>query len=189
MALRMLRQYLLVVQELSQTKGSSPEDEKCRKNASILKAYVFRHELWKVLLSGFHMFGWHKHSVEFLDELILTTHLVCSMLEEYAKGKVLHVRSQRGGKEEERVFAERQFNFVAELSCLVDYEVVMAYIWACEHTERAEIVECTAAFFKRMIFQFKQPWVFYTVEVLLKLEKALSKNSNTLLPSGMHNLL
>jgi hypothetical protein len=32
---------------------TSEEDEKNRKNAHILKSYIFRHELWKVVVFAF----------------------------------------------------------------------------------------------------------------------------------------
>lgn len=59
------------------TKGTTPEDEKNRKNAHILKVYCFRHELWKVVQFGFNMFNMQKHSIQLLEDLIYLNHLMC----------------------------------------------------------------------------------------------------------------
>lgn len=89
------------------------------------------------------------------------------MLEEFSKGKVMHVKTQSED--------ERQFNFIAELSVLVDYEVIEKYFSLVQKTEDAELVLAVAAFFKRVLFQFKQPWIFYNLNVLAAIHDFVSK--------------
>lgn len=117
------------------------------------------------------------------------------MLEDFSKGKNLTVRSskKRGGEDEDQT-VERQFNFIAELSVLVDYEVISKYLLACRHhklSKQPEILMMTSSFFKRVVFQFKSPWIFFNFETLSRLEDFLSEGTcnNTLLPRGMNNLL
>ena len=52
------------------------DDEKNRKNSQILKAYVFRHELWKVVFFAFNLFNPQKHALEVLQDTIYLNHLL-----------------------------------------------------------------------------------------------------------------
>ena len=71
------------------------------------------------------------------------------MLEDFSKGKVLTVKTQRkvlrkkqaGNEEsgseneesEEEHCVERQFNFIGELTVLVDYDVIQKYVSVLSH--------------------------------------------------------
>ncbi len=71
------------------------------------------------------------------------------MLEDYSKGKVLTVKTHRtvlrkkqaddvSGSEnevsDEEHCVERQFNFIGELTILVDYEVISKYVSVLSHS-------------------------------------------------------
>ena len=56
-ALKMLIQFLLIVKDMASCSDKTEEDEKNRKNAHILKTYIFRHELWKVVAFAFEIFN------------------------------------------------------------------------------------------------------------------------------------
>lgn len=45
---------------------NTEEDEKNRKNSHILKSYVFRHEIWKLVVFAFKLFKPERHALEFL---------------------------------------------------------------------------------------------------------------------------
>ena len=53
-----------------------------------------------------------------------------AMLEEFSRGKVMTVVKQGRG---EQASAERTFNFIGELTVLVDYQVIAKYFWALRH--------------------------------------------------------
>ena len=62
---------------------------------------------------------------------------------------------------------ERQFNFVGELSVLVDYEVISKYIYILKHEEQYKknpfLIQACSSFFKRIINQTKQTWIFFQI--------------------------
>jgi hypothetical protein len=50
---------------------------------------------------------------------------------------------------------ERQFNFIGELSVLVDYEVISKYVSVLSHPSlsmNSEVLTMVSAFFKRIMF-------------------------------------
>lgn len=57
----MLIQFLQIVNEMGMCSDNTDEDEKNRKNAHILKAYVFRHEIWKLVQYAFTLFNPARH--------------------------------------------------------------------------------------------------------------------------------
>lgn len=59
---------------------------------------------------------------------------------------------------------QRQFEFVPEIAILVDYTVVRTYVNLISHPEFKEnpdVFIIVAHFFRRMVFQLKQVWIFY----------------------------
>ena len=52
------------------------EDEKNRKNSQILKSYVFRHEIWKLVVFAFKLFNPERHALEFLQDTVLLNHML-----------------------------------------------------------------------------------------------------------------
>jgi hypothetical protein len=66
-------------------------------------------------------------------------------------------------EDEENV--ERTFNFVSELSVLVDYEVIQKYISVLKMKDSYEkkplLIKAVTTFFRRIISQTKQTWIFF----------------------------
>ena len=60
---------------------------------------------------------------------------------------------------------QRQFNFVGEIALLVDYQVIAHYVSIVDLnnnlSKNSDLIQMTASFFRRMIFQLKQVWIFY----------------------------
>jgi hypothetical protein len=53
---------------------------------------------------------------------------------------------------------ERTFNFIGELTVLVDYDVIQKYVFAMQHpvlSKDCDVLLMTSSFFKRVFFQFK----------------------------------
>ena len=85
---------------------------------------------------------------------------------------------------------ERQFNFVAEIALLVDYQVISQYMKTVDIknnlSQRSDLLQMTASFFKRVIFQLKQVWIFYQLEYLDIFQRFLAiQRSNNSLMSGV----
>ena len=214
-ALKMMTQFLLIVEDMAQcTDKSSEESARNRKNAHVLKSYAFRHEVWKIIKFAFQMYNPARHAVEMLKDAIYVNHLLIQMLEEFSKGRVLTVKTQRTvmrkkkrqadavgaedsyeGSEceesEQEHAIERQFNFIGELTILVDYEVLRKYMLVLTTPslrEDVDMLRMFAGFCKRVMFQFKQPWVFFTLETLGLFDTYLKKQeSNNTLLMGLRN--
>ena len=158
------------------------------------------------------MFNGARHAVEMLKDAIYVNHLLIQMLEEFSKGRVLTVKTQRttmrkkkkqadtvgaedsyeGSEESEQEHViERQFNFLGELTILVDYEVIRKYMLVLTHPslrEDVDMLRMFAGFCKRVMFQFKQPWVFFTLETLGLFDAYLKRQgSNNSLLMGLQN--
>lgn len=156
------------------------EDEKNRKNSQILKAYVFRHELWKVVFFAFNLFNPAKHALEVLQDTIYLNHLLIQQLEDFSKGRILKVRTQKKtmrkkrrdnqaddqddeevdaseneSSDQEEHIVERDFNFIGELTILVDYGVISKYVYVMQHpilSKEVDLLAMTSSFFKRVLF-------------------------------------
>lgn len=132
------------------------------------------------------------------------------MLDEYSKGKVLTIQTQQKRKKkknkkknqrrqdndefaedlelsdaefdqsEDEENVERTFNFVVELSRLVDYDVIEKYIYmlseAGMYRHRPVLVKACASFFKRIISQTKQTWIFFQLDTLSVFNDFLQKD-------------
>jgi hypothetical protein len=83
------------------------------------------------------------------------------MLDEYSRGKVLTINSSKSDGEER----ERKFNFISELSILVDYEVINKFILALQKPDLAKkrpfVIKAASSLFKRIVQQTKQTWIFF----------------------------
>jgi len=166
------------------------------------------------------MFDPRKHNAAFLGDTVEFTHIMLEMLDEYSKGKVLTIQTQRkrkvkknkkkakknreagemeefaedldfsdGGYEDDDLTdeenVERTFNFVSELSVLVDYDVISKYAFILKHesiySKKPLLIKACSSFFKRIISQTKQSWIFFQVETLSIfndfLQKDISNNS------------
>ena len=97
--------------------------------------------------------------------------------------------SENEESQEEEHVVERTFNFIGELTVLVDYDVIQKYVFAILHpilSKDCDMLIMTSSFFKRVFFQFKQPWVFFQVEFLAAFESFLTRNkSNNVLMNGI----
>ena len=65
-ALKMMIQFLQIIDSMGKCTDNTEEDEKNRKNSFILKSYVFRHEIWKLVVFAFKLFNPDRHALEFL---------------------------------------------------------------------------------------------------------------------------
>jgi hypothetical protein len=124
------------------------------------------------------------------------------MLDEYSKGKVLTIQTQKKRKikknkrkqrrqddeiaefqvdneldddemdesDEEEENVERSFNFVSELSILVDYDVIDKFLYVLrnelQYANKPTLLQACSNFFRRIIQQTKQTWIFFQVETL-----------------------
>ena len=82
----MLTQFLYVIRDLA-----SSNDEKNKRNASILLSNVFYHDLMIVAKRSFMFYEDNVHHKQFLHDTIEFTNLMVNMLDEYSKGKVLTI--------------------------------------------------------------------------------------------------
>ena len=160
---------------------ASSDDEKNQRNAKILQANVFYNDLCILSQFAFKLFDYKKHNPSFLADIVEFTHLMLEMLDEYSKGKVLTIQTQQKRKKkgkkkrakkaegdydeisdfeeeeesdnEENV--ERTFNFVAELSRLVDYDVIERYVYILKNTniyqKQPILLKALTSFFKRIV--------------------------------------
>jgi len=92
-ALQLLIQFLYIIRDMA-----SSEDEKNQKNAKILSSNVFYHDLCIISQYSFTIFDPKKHNYQFLHDTIEFTHLMLEMLDEYSRGKVLTIQTQRKRK-------------------------------------------------------------------------------------------
>ena len=77
---------------------SDEASEKNRKNANILRAFIFRNDIVRVCLFAFQMHNQQKHSQEFLKDVISFTHTYLEHLEEFSKGRMLKIKTGRRRK-------------------------------------------------------------------------------------------
>lgn len=64
---------------------------------------------------------------------------------------------------------ERQFDFVPEIAILVDYNVIKSYVNIINHKElnkNPDLIIMITHFFKRIVQQLKQVWIFYQFDFL-----------------------
>jgi hypothetical protein len=93
-------------------------------------------------------------------------------------------------EEQEEENVERTFNFVAEISVLVDYDVIAKYIYVIRnkiaHESKPLMVKAATTFFRRIINQTKQTWIFYQIETLSAMNEFVQRGiSNNSLMSGI----
>lgn len=75
-ALKMMIQFLQITQDMGNCSDKTEDDEKNKKNSHILKSYVFRHEIWKLVVFAFKLFHPERHALEFLQDTIFLNHLL-----------------------------------------------------------------------------------------------------------------
>lgn len=92
-ALQLLIQFLYTIRDMA-----SSSDEKNQRNARILSTNVFYQDLCIISQFALTLFDPKKHNAQFLYDSIEFTHLMLEMLDEYSKGKVLTIQTQRKRK-------------------------------------------------------------------------------------------
>ena len=93
---------------------ASSSDEKNKKNAQILQTNVFYHDLIKISKAAFKLYREGIHHKQFLHDTIEFTNLMLNMLEEYSKGKVLTIQTQRKRKVKKNKKKGKKVEFYGE---------------------------------------------------------------------------
>jgi hypothetical protein len=90
---------------------------------------------------------------------------------------------------DEMRYVEKQFNLLAELSILVDYDIISKYMLVLideDYKKQPELLEYVSKMFKRIGFQLKQSWIFFQLEYLIVFEKLMNLGmTNNSLMKGM----
>jgi hypothetical protein len=74
---------------------ASSDDETNKRNAKILSTNVFYNDLCIISKYSLVLFDHKKHSEQFLVDTIEFTHIMLEMLDEYSRGKVLTIQTQK----------------------------------------------------------------------------------------------
>jgi hypothetical protein len=87
---------------------------------------------------------------------------------------------------------ERQFDFVAEIAMLVDYNVIRIYVTIINHTEmskNADLIIMVTHFLKRIVNQLKQVWIFFQFDFLAAFQIFLKEGQcNNSLMRGLNEV-
>ena len=232
--------------------GADENSQKNRKNADILRKFMFRNEVMRICLFAFTMYLPNKHTSDFLADVISFTHTFLEHLEEFSKGKMLMIKTgkrrkvkktkkqtqrnaggdsdlepQSNDENDEKEFdpnkpddddegepgaiedtfhdaemdeesdveenVERQMNFNAEVSIMISYEVITRYMSVLDErnqlSKKPELVQMTASFFRRIVFQLKQTWIFFQMDYMHYFNEFLQKDicNNSLMKGLMEN--
>jgi hypothetical protein len=75
---------------------ASSQDEKNKKNAQILLSFVFSHDhMMRLARHAFLLYEETAQHKQFLHDIIEFTHIMVNMLDEYSKGKVLTITTNK----------------------------------------------------------------------------------------------
>lgn len=91
--IQFLTQFLYIIRDMA-----SSDDERNKKNATILQQNIFYHDLCRIAKASFILYQEGIHSKQFLHDAIEFNYLMVDMLEEYSKGKVLTIQTQKKKK-------------------------------------------------------------------------------------------
>lgn len=89
---------------------------------------------------------------------------------------------------------ERHLNFNAEISLLINYDVIGRYMAVIDErgalSKEADLVQMTASFFRRVVFQLKQTWIFFQLDYMHYFNEFLQKNicNNSLMKGIMDDV-
>lgn len=89
---------------------------------------------------------------------------------------------------------ERHLNFNAEISLLINYDVISRYMAVVDErgalSKEADLVQMTASFFRRVVFQLKQTWIFFQLDYMHYFNEFLQKNicNNSLMKGIMDDV-
>jgi timeless len=168
--------------------------ENTRRNAQILLQNIFYHEMAKIARRAFDYWKAGLNEVKFLEEIIEFNAITMRLLEEYSKGRVLTVRtdkvvkSRKEGDESDDYmsgneqydsdiqYQERQLNFVIELSLLIDHDVISKYCYMLKRFRynSLEMNEYIARFFLKILQDCQAEWIFYQLEYLAVFEEVVN---------------
>lgn len=100
--------------------------------------------------------------------------------------------------EQEEKFVEKGFNFVSEISILVDYTVISQYMSIVKNKEYKKspgLLNKVKILFNRILHQIKAAWIFFQFEYMLIIQDFINKGvvNNSLmkgiLPTGGNSLI
>ena len=78
------------------------------------------------------------------------------------------VEMDEESEQEENV--ERCLNFNVEISMLINYDVISRYMAVVDHrsgmSKQPDLLKMTASFFRRVVFQLKQTWIFFQMDFM-----------------------
>ena len=97
-ALSLFYQILHILQLMASCSDSDEASEKNRKNANILRGFIFRNDIVRICLFAFQMFVPQKHSQLFIQDVISFTHTYLEHMEEFSKGRMLMIKTGRRRK-------------------------------------------------------------------------------------------
>jgi len=73
---------------------------------------------------------------------------------------------------------------------LADYQIISLLVQLLsheQHSKNGDTLQMIAQFFRRIVFQLKQPWIFFQLESLSAFHQFLQKNtSNNSLMAGLN---
>jgi hypothetical protein len=97
-ALQLFTGVLQIVKCMASSSGDDEMSERNRKNATVLRSYIFRHQIFELVHFGFQIYCPGRHSEQFLQDLIQFNHIFTEHMEQYSKGKMLTIKTQKRRK-------------------------------------------------------------------------------------------
>lgn len=177
-------QYFYVIKDLLNSTS-----DKAKKNAQILLQTVFYREISTVCKRSFEYWRAGINDKEFLEDIAEFAHLTFKLLEDYSKGKLLTVRTERLRKaqksnedeefedqNEETAYHERQLNYIVEFSSLIDTEIISKYCFLLQRYKdnREEVNTWVCCFIKKVVVECETDWIFFQLEYLQIFDDILS---------------
>ena len=171
-SIKFCTQYFYIIRDMQNSAS-----ETTKRNAQILLQTVFYREMSIICRKSFDYWRAGINDKEFLEDLVEFSHITYKLLEDYSKGKVLTVRTERmikskkksnsheEGEEEESQneefqndddearYQERQLNFIVEFSLLIDADVISKYCFLLKRyrDNRDEVNSWVTYFIKKVI--------------------------------------
>ena len=202
-ALKFCLQFLYCVKEMTES-----NHEEIKKNGQILLQNIFYHEMSAVCRKAFSYWKDGVSPVSFLTDIVQFVHVTFKLLEEYSRGKVLTVQTNKvarrekrrveeeefGSEEEEEEqarYKERQLNFAAEFSMLADPEIIEKYCVLVRNVKlNTELTnDCISRFFQRIIHECEADWLLFQVDYLREFHSVLSNKDNERLHPELYSTL
>lgn len=169
-------QYFYIIKDLMNSSS-----DKAKKNAQILLQTVFYREISIICKRTFEYWRAGINDKEFLEDIVEFAHLTFKLLEDYSKGKLLTVRTERLRKQQknnedeeyedqddESAYHERQLNYIVEFSSLIDTEIISKYCFLLKRYKdnRDDVNMWVCCFIKRVVVECDTDWIFFQLEYL-----------------------